>query len=115
MNALYLDLRGTVHDPVGGLPDLKARRVRFIGDASSPHPKRITSAALRYFRFHAVYGDDEGGLDSDAMAAIASTISPASLSLSVERDQHPNFSRRLPAPKPEVALGRHGKMWPASD
>src|SRR5262245_55615731 len=33
MNALYSAADGTVHDPLGGYPDLMARRVRFIGDA----------------------------------------------------------------------------------
>ena len=32
MNALYADRRGAVTDPVGGLPDLRAGRVRFVGD-----------------------------------------------------------------------------------
>jgi tRNA nucleotidyltransferase/poly(A) polymerase len=56
MNALSASADGTVHDPVGGLDDLKARRVRFIGDAS----KRIAEDYLRimrFFRFHAAYGD----------------------------------------------------------
>ena len=33
MNALYVRPDGTVLDPIGGLPDLRARRVRFIGSA----------------------------------------------------------------------------------
>ena len=58
MNALYCDADGTVHDPLGGLDDLKARRVRFIGD---PH-ERIREdylRILRFFRFHAWYGKGE--------------------------------------------------------
>ncbi|MGA8991197.1 MAG: CCA tRNA nucleotidyltransferase [Rhodoplanes sp.] len=64
MNALSLSADGTVHDYVGGLSDLKARRVRFIGDPA----KRIAEdylRILRFFRFHALYGDgdsDCGGL-----------------------------------------------------
>jgi poly(A) polymerase len=56
MNALYVARVGLVYDHVGGLDDLKARRVRFIGD---PH-KRIAEdylRILRFFRFHAAYGD----------------------------------------------------------
>jgi len=67
MNALYADRTGTVHDPVGGLPDLAARRVRFIGTARH----RIAEdylRILRFFRFHAQYG--EGDLDADGMAAV---------------------------------------------
>ena len=58
MNALYCDADGTVHDPLGGREDLKARRVRFIGD---PH-ERIREdylRILRFFRFHAFYGKGE--------------------------------------------------------
>jgi poly(A) polymerase len=58
MNALSLSADGTVHDYVGGLADLKARRVRFIGDPA----KRIAEdylRILRFFRFHALYGDGD--------------------------------------------------------
>ncbi|HCX66118.1 MAG TPA: CCA tRNA nucleotidyltransferase, partial [Rhodobiaceae bacterium] len=47
MNALYCDADGTVHDPLGGRDDLKARVVRFIGD---PH-ERIREDYLRILRF----------------------------------------------------------------
>ena len=56
MNALYCGAEGTVHDPLGGYPDLKARRVRFIGDAR----ERIREdylRILRFFRFLAEYGN----------------------------------------------------------
>lgn len=56
MNALYAARDGTVHDYVGGLDDLAARRVRFIGDPA----RRIEEdylRILRFFRFHAAYGD----------------------------------------------------------
>jgi poly(A) polymerase len=55
INALSLSRDGTVHDYVGGLADLKIRRVRFIGQASA----RIAEdylRILRFFRFHAAYG-----------------------------------------------------------
>ncbi|MEO0774613.1 MAG: CCA tRNA nucleotidyltransferase [Pseudomonadota bacterium] len=70
MNALYARADGTVVDPLGGLADLKARRVRFIEDA----PTRIKEdylRILRFFRFHAWFGDAEGGLDADGLAACA--------------------------------------------
>ena len=56
INALSLGRDGVVHDYVGGLADLAARRVRFIGDAS----QRIREdylRILRFFRFSARYGD----------------------------------------------------------
>ncbi len=70
MNALYADASGEVVDPVGGLPDVLARRVRFVGDADA----RITEdylRILRFFRFHAVYGDPAGGIDAEGLAACA--------------------------------------------
>jgi poly(A) polymerase len=66
MNALSVSRDGTVHDYVGGLADLAKRRVRFIGEPS----KRIEEdylRILRFFRFHAAYG--EGALDADGIAA----------------------------------------------
>jgi poly(A) polymerase len=66
MNALYADpATGAVFDWFGGLADLAARRVRFIGD---PY-QRIAEdhlRILRFFRFHARFGDaiDEGGLEA---------------------------------------------------
>jgi poly(A) polymerase len=66
MNAFSLSADGSVHDYVGGLPDLKARRVRFIGDAAT----RIAEdylRILRFFRFHAIYGD--GAPDPEGLHA----------------------------------------------
>ena len=69
MNAFSLAPDGTVHDYVGGMPDLRARRVRFIGEAAT----RIAEdylRILRFFRFHAIYG--EGPPDATGLhAAIA--------------------------------------------
>lgn len=73
MNALYADRNGTVIDPLGGLPDLKARRVRFIGVAVE-RIKEDYLRSLRFFRFHAWYGDPRAGMDPDALDAIASTL-----------------------------------------
>ena len=70
MNALYADAEGTVVDPLGGLPDLRAGRIRFIGrpeDRIREDYLRI----LRFFRFHAWYGAPGGGIDPDGLAACA--------------------------------------------
>lgn len=58
MNALYLDASGALHDPCGGMPDLAARRVRFIGDAGA-RIREDYLRILRFFRFHAQYGAGE--------------------------------------------------------
>lgn len=59
INALYADpLTGEIFDYFGGLADLSARRVRFIGSADA----RIAEDHLRimrYFRFLARYGTGE--------------------------------------------------------
>lgn len=68
MNALYADPEGHLVDPLGGLPDLKARRVRFIGLAQD-RIREDYLRILRFFRFHAWYGSD--GLDADGLAACA--------------------------------------------
>lgn len=66
VNALSVDATGHVHDPVGGWPDIEARRIRFIGDAD----RRIAEdrlRILRFFRFNAQRG--AGPLDAVGLAA----------------------------------------------
>ncbi len=66
INQLAVDAQGRVHDYAGGLEDIAARRVRFIGDAMT----RIAEdylRILRFFRFHAAYA--AGAMDADAMHA----------------------------------------------
>ena len=66
INALSAARDGTVFDYVGGIADITARRVRFIGDAAT----RIAEdylRILRFFRFHAAYG--EGAPDPAGVAA----------------------------------------------
>ncbi len=82
INALYADpLTSQIRDYFGGLDDLAARRVRFIGDASD----RIAEdhlRILRYFRFLARYGDNELDRSAyDACRAAANSL----MALSRER------------------------------
>ena len=73
MNALYARPDGTVIDPLGGIDDLTARRVRFIGDGAM-RIREDYLRILRFFRFHACYGDAGAGLDPDALAACAAHL-----------------------------------------
>jgi poly(A) polymerase len=58
INGLSVDANGVVHDHVGGLEDIAAKRVRFIGDPD----RRIAEdylRILRFFRIHAAFGTGE--------------------------------------------------------
>lgn len=73
MNALYARADGSILDPLGGLDDLRVRRVRFIDNPE----QRIAEdylRILRFFRFHAWYGDADAGMDADGLAAIAAHL-----------------------------------------
>lgn len=102
MNALYCDAAGCVVDPLGtGLADLRARRVRFIEDAET-RIKEDYLRILRFFRFHAWYGESANGLDPEALAAIAS-LTAGLETLSNERIGH-EVLKLLDAPDPSLAM-----------
>jgi poly(A) polymerase len=81
INALYCAADGTVYDSVGGLEDLRQRRVRFIGDAEA-RVREDYLRILRFFRFSAEYG--KGHLDPTGLAAAIALKDGMSL-LSAER------------------------------
>jgi poly(A) polymerase len=94
INALYADPEsGQIYDYFGGLADLDARHVRFIGDPL----QRIAEdhlRILRFFRFLARFGDipDPAGLDActarakDLMALSRERIRDELLKLLIARD-----------------------------
>lgn len=101
MNALYAEPDGRVVDPLGGLDDLYARRVRFVGDPGA----RITEdylRILRFFRFHAWYGDAAAGLDAEGLAA-AAALQEGLDRISRER-VGAEMTRLLAAPDPAPAV-----------
>ncbi len=68
INALYASTDGEIFDYAGGVEDLIAGKVRFMGDART----RIAEdylRILRLFRFHAWYG--KGEIDADGLRAAA--------------------------------------------
>jgi poly(A) polymerase len=78
INGLSVGPDGIVHDYVGGLADIAARRVRFIGDPA----QRIAEdylRILRFFRIHAAFGCGEPDRDG-MLACIAGRAGLASLS-----------------------------------
>lgn len=99
MNAMFLDGDGAVLDFFGGLEDLAAGRVRFVGEAE----RRLAEdnlRLLRFFRFHAFFGKgapDPAGLKACAAAA------PRLVMLSVERIRQ-EMLRLLEAPDPLPCL-----------
>jgi len=105
MNALYADPDGVIIDPLGGISDLKARRIRFIENAD----QRIREdylRILRFFRFHAWYGDPAGGLDADGLAAIATNLAGLE---TLSRERVGSEIKKLlsaPDPAPSVAAMR---------
>jgi poly(A) polymerase len=58
INGLSVDADGVVHDYVGGLADIAAKRVRFIGDPDLRIAEDFLRI-LRFFRIHAAYGSGE--------------------------------------------------------
>ncbi len=101
VNAFYVEADGTLHDPLGGLPDISARRIRFIEDAA----QRIEEdylRILRFFRFTAWYGDPAAGLDPEGLAACAMHVDGIS-KLSKER-LGAEMKKLLAAPDPAPAL-----------
>ena len=71
INAMSLAPDGALFDYFGGVDDLRAGRVRFVGDA----PTRVAEdylRILRFFRFHARYGS--GVPDAAALVAIRTAV-----------------------------------------
>ncbi|MFK7943949.1 MAG: CCA tRNA nucleotidyltransferase [Paracoccaceae bacterium] len=99
MNALYAERDGTVIDPLGGLPDLEARQVRFIGLAED-RIREDYLRILRFFRFHAWYGAD--GIDAEGLAACAA-LADGLEALARERVGW-EFRKLLAAPDPARAV-----------
>ncbi len=100
INALYCDRHGNVVDPLGGLPDLEARRLRFIDDAD----ERIREdylRILRFFRFFARFA--EGPPESGTLDAIARNLDGLS-QLSSERVTN-ELLTLLALPDPSFSVG----------
>jgi poly(A) polymerase/tRNA nucleotidyltransferase (CCA-adding enzyme) len=105
INALSMTPDGAVFDPFGGIADLAAGRVRFVGDAAG----RIAEdylRILRFFRFHARYGRPPP--DPDALTAIRAGV-PGLARLSAERVWS-ELLRVLAAPDPVGSVALMAKL-----
>ncbi|WP_137753096.1 CCA tRNA nucleotidyltransferase [Sphingopyxis sp. L1A2A] len=102
INALYADPdSGAVDDYFGGLADLRAGRVAFIGDAAT----RIAEdhlRILRFYRFAARFG--RGALDAASHAAVV-TARQSLKSLSRERIAD-ELTKILALPDPRAIVGQ---------
>lgn len=68
INALYADEDGRVIDPTGGLSDLRARRIRFVGNAED-RIREDRLRAFRMYRFWSRFGDPDPASHAEAIAA----------------------------------------------
>ena len=99
LNALYADATGAIHDPTGGgLDDVRAGRVIFIGDAAT-RIKEDYLRILRFFRFNAWYA--KGAIDPAGLHACADHVAGLD-TLSVERVWK-ETKKLLGAPDPRAA------------
>jgi poly(A) polymerase/tRNA nucleotidyltransferase (CCA-adding enzyme) len=101
MNALYATPEGFVVDPLNGIDDLRARRVRFIQDPVARIQEDYLRV-LRFFRFSAWYANPEDGFDAEALAAISDNIKGLK-KLSAERVGQ-EMRKLLSAPDPAPAI-----------
>ncbi len=105
INAMSLSADGTVFDYFGGVADLRAGHVRFVGGAET----RIAEdylRILRYFRFFARYG--KGEPDPNAVSAVAQGV-PGLARLSGERVWS-ELQRILQAPAPDDAIALMARL-----
>lgn len=99
LNALYVGVHGDLFDPLGGLNDCLAGRVRFIGDPA----QRIEEDRLRvyrFFRFSASHGGER--FDPDGLAACTKAAGKLG-AVSAERIGA-EMKRMLSLPRVAIAL-----------
>jgi len=109
VNALSVSVDRALHDPVGGLPDLKSGRIRFIGNPR----QRIREdylRILRFFRFHASYA---AGRPDERGFAAAIRLRDGLRALSAERVRN-ELLKLLAAPGVAATADQmlEGGIWP---
>jgi poly(A) polymerase len=99
INAIFLAPDGTIHDPVGGLADLRARRIRFVGDPATRIAEDVLRL-LRYYRLEARFGIGGGDPQARVACRAAAHLLPT---LSAERVAQ-ELVKLLETPNPIPAL-----------
>jgi poly(A) polymerase len=99
INVIFLAADGTIHDPVGGLADLRARRIRFVGDPGTRIAEDVLRL-LRYYRFEARFGTGSGDPQARAACSASAHLLP---NLSAERVAQ-ELVKLLETPDPIPAL-----------
>lgn len=105
LNALYCAADGTLYDPLGGIEDALAGRVKFIGDGA----RRIAEDGLRvyrFFRFSASHGGEQ--FDPEGLRACTDAVGRLE-HLSRER-VGAEMLRLLALPKVARTLGVMGEI-----
>ncbi|KAL0270390.1 UNVERIFIED_CONTAM: hypothetical protein PYX00_007817 [Menopon gallinae] len=85
INAMFLDLDGTVYDYFNGLEDLNKRRIAFVGDPNA-RMREDYLRILRYFRFYGRISKDIDYHDEATISAIRDNA-PGLANISGERIQ----------------------------
>lgn len=106
MNALYADINGQLIDPLSGLDDLLAQRVRFIENPAMRIQEDYLRI-LRFFRFHALYGNLDAGIDPEGLSACAKNLDGID-TLSKERIGH-EMRKLLGANNPAPSMAAMAK------
>ena len=110
INALSVDLEGEIHDYTGGLADLAAERVRFIGDPAT-RIREDYLRTLRFFRFTAEYAG--GAPDPEGLsAAVAERGGLARLSRERVRQELLKLVAARRAPDAVAAMSEAGLLGP---
>lgn len=110
INALYASADGKLHDPLGGLKDIEAQKIRFIGEADE-RIKEDFLRILRFFRFNAEMG--HATFDPESLQACGRQRAGMA-SLSADRVRNELF-RLLIAPQaiPVIrTMSDHGYLVP---
>ncbi|PZR70525.1 MAG: CCA tRNA nucleotidyltransferase [Stutzerimonas stutzeri] len=83
MNAIAMGFDGEIFDPFGGVDDIEANLVRFVGNAED-RLREDYLRILRWFRFYGRFGAGKAGADEEAFDAIKAAA-PGLKQISVER------------------------------